>query len=30
MIIPHKDRIRNGYAMKSVTGFSSIVIRSMP
>lgn len=30
MIIPHKDKIRNGYAMKSVMGFSSIVIRSMP
>ena len=30
MIIPHRDRIRNGYAMKSVMGFSSIVIRSMP
>lgn len=30
MIIPHRDKIRNGYAMKSVMGFSSIVIRSMP
>lgn len=30
MIIPHKDNTRNGYAMKSVTGFSSIVIRSIP
>lgn len=30
MIIPHRDRIRNGYAIKSVMGFSSIVIRSMP
>lgn len=30
MIIPHRDKIRNGYAMKSVTGFSSIVIRSIP
>lgn len=30
IIIPHRDRIRNGYAMKSVMGFSIIVIRSMP
>lgn len=30
MIIPHRDKIRNGYAMKSVMGFSSIVIRSIP
>lgn len=30
IIIPHRDKIRNGYAMKSVMGFSSIVIRSMP
>lgn len=30
MIIPHRDRIRKGYAIKSVTGFSSIVIRIMP
>lgn len=30
MIIPHKDSTRNGYAMKSVMGFSSIVIRSIP
>lgn len=30
MIIPHKDKIRNGYAIKSVIGFSSIVIRNMP
>lgn len=30
IIIPHRDNIRNGYAIKSVIGFSSIVIRSMP
>lgn len=30
MIIPHRDKIINGYAMKSVMGFSSIVIRSIP
>lgn len=30
MIIPHKDSTRNGYAMKSVTGFSSTVICSIP
>lgn len=30
IIMPHKDSIINGYAMKSVTGFKSNVIRSMP
>ena len=30
MIMPHKDSMMNGYAMKSVTGFRSSVIRSMP
>lgn len=30
MIIPHRDKTRNGYAMKSVMGFNSIVIRSIP
>lgn len=30
IIIPHSDNIRNGYAIKSVMGFSSAVIRSMP
>ena len=30
MIIPHKDSIMNGYAMKSVIGFRSTVIRSLP
>ena len=30
MIIQHKDSIMNGYAMKSVIGFRSTVIRSLP
>ena len=30
MIILHKDSIINGYAMKSVIGFRSIVIHSLP
>lgn len=30
MIIPHRDSIRKGYAMKSVMGFRSAVIRNMP
>ena len=30
MIMPHKDSMMNGYAIKSVTGFRSNVIRSMP
>lgn len=30
IIIPHRESIRNGYAIKSVMGFSRIVIRSMP
>lgn len=30
IIMPHRDSIMNGYAMKSVTGFRSNVIRSMP
>ena len=29
MIIPHKDSMINGYAIKSVTGFRSNVILSM-
>jgi len=29
MIIPHKDSMINGYAIKSVIGFRSNVIRSM-
>lgn len=30
IIMPHKDSMINGYAMKSVAGFKSNVIRSMP
>ena len=30
MIIPHKDSMINGYAIKSVIGFRSNVIHSMP
>ena len=30
MIMPHKDNMINGYAMKSVIGFRSSVIRIMP
>ena len=30
MIMPHKDSMMNGYAIKSVTGFRSSVTRSMP
>ena len=30
MIMPHNDNMMNGYAMKSVTGFRSSVIRIMP
>lgn len=30
MIIPQRDSIRKGYAMKLVVGFSRVVIRSMP
>ena len=30
MIMPHKDNMMNGYAMKSVTGFRRNVIRSIP
>lgn len=30
MIIPHRESIRNGYAINPVMGFSSAVIRSMP
>ena len=29
MIMPHKDSMMNGYAIKSVTGFRSSVTRSM-
>ena len=30
MIIPHKENMRKGYAMKSVNGFSIVVIHSIP
>ena len=30
MIMPHKDNMISGYAMKSVIGFRSSVIRIMP
>lgn len=30
IIIPQRDNIRNGYAIKLVVGFSIVVIRSMP
>lgn len=30
IIIPHRDNMRNGYAMELVIGVSAIVIRSMP
>lgn len=30
MIIPHRESMRNGYAMELVTGLSTIVTRSMP
>ena len=30
MIMPHKDSMMNGYAIKSVTGFRSSVTRSVP
>ena len=30
MIMPHSDKIINGYAMKSVTGFRNSVTRSIP
>ena len=30
MIMPHNDNMMNGYAMKSVTGFRSSVIRIIP
>ena len=30
MIIPHRESMINGYAIKSVTGFRSNVIHSMP
>lgn len=30
MIIPQRDSIKKGYAMKLVVGFSRVVIRSMP
>ena len=30
MIMPHRDNMMNGYAIKLVTGFRSNVIRSMP
>ena len=30
MIMPHNDNMMSGYAMKSVTGFRSSVIRIMP
>lgn len=30
MIMPHSDSIMKGYAMNSVSGFRSIVIRSIP
>lgn len=30
IIIPQRDNIRNGYAIKLVVGFSTVVIRSMP
>lgn len=30
MIMPHRDSIMKGYAIKLVTGFSKVVIRIMP
>ena len=30
MIMPHNDNMMNGYAMESVIGFRSSVIRSIP
>lgn len=30
MIMPHKESIMNGYAIKSVIGFRISVIRSIP
>ena len=30
MIMPHRDSIMKGYAMKLVRGFSRVVIRIMP
>ena len=30
MIMPHRDSMINGYAIKSVTGFRGNEIRSMP
>ena len=30
MIMPHNDNMMHGYAMKSVIGFRSSVIRSIP
>lgn len=30
MIMPQRDNIRKGYAMKLVIGVSIVVIRSMP
>lgn len=30
IIMPHRDNMMNGYAIKSVTGFRSNVIRNIP
>lgn len=30
MIIPHRESMKNGYAMELVAGVNAIVIRNMP